>query len=271
MQHRSPILFWLLLAATLCVDAVVLSWQAAARLAPSSHLTVVFHALILGQLAVISVCCVMNPSPTPWTWAFPVIAAALAALATVLFTPLNEQFPSANMFASCFGYFAGYVAILMATLWLLKRSRFWTKRTGVARSFQYRVIHVLALMTVCGVLSTLLRNNPLFESKSGWLSAVFIVDFVALALASVVIYSLPIHWILRSALVTGIALLVACIAMSATYGLAPLWSASLGLNLLTLFGAYYLIQAVVLWIWLSLGQIVPELNARAFADSQVAK
>jgi hypothetical protein len=257
MQHRSPIVSWLLLAATLCVDYLALTWQADQRFPSSGYIVVAFHALILSQLSIVCIWSAISLKQTIWTRIAPLIAAAAAAIVTVIFTRLSTQFPNSSAFASCLGYYGLHAVLLMASIWLLQRTNFWRKRTGSTRAFQYSLVHVLIVMTVAAVLAALMRNNLFFgrASSTRLFNIVFVCSFVALAVASVVIWSLSWHWFLRMAGVFGIAVLLGSFAVPVF--LTSMRTSGLSRDVFGILGAYYLIQALVLSIWLGIGPILP--------------
>ena len=68
MQHASPLIFWLLLAATLSIDAVV-STLINPRLPQSSvqYSIIALHALVFGQLSIVCIW-LMQSAPSDFRW-----------------------------------------------------------------------------------------------------------------------------------------------------------------------------------------------------------
>jgi hypothetical protein len=252
MQHRSPIIFWLLLAATLSVDAVVLTWASDERYTTPSYLNVAVHALILGQLSVVCIWSALYSAPNIWTQIAPLFAVVLAALLEGLHTRLPGHFRDVTTFTTCLGYLGLHAVLLVAALWLVQRTSFWRRRTGSARTWQFSLFHLLIATTVTAVLTALMRSNVFFTDGK-WTNITFECSYVALAVASVVLWNFAWNWFLRLASVLCVA------ALFSVAGIVIFFRqlSGLGMNVFNILLAYYLIQAIVLSLWLAVGPILP--------------
>jgi hypothetical protein len=255
MPQRSPLIFWLLLAATLSVDVVVFSQMASKTFPGRTHLVVVLSALILSQLSVVCIWSAFRSTKNVWTRLVPYVTALVAAVLTAMFIDDPVEFGVA--FKTMLTYYGFHAVLLIIALWLLQRTAFWRRRSGTTHTLQFSIVHLLIAMTVVAVLTTLMRDSPLF-GENGWTNLGVAIASVVLAVASVVIWSLSIHWLLRLASVVGI---VGCLFV------AIFLSTGFGPEFPLLFGGYYLIQALVLSTWLGLGPILPINEAALSANA----
>jgi hypothetical protein len=246
MPERPPIIFWLLLAATISIDAVVFPLAASgvppalAAVSPYAHLTA--DALIVSQLCIICIWAALSSKKIIWLSA--ILAAIVAAFtATVVIDPEREPFNAWKLYLAYYGLVS---ALLVSALWLFRGSKYWRRRTGVAYSLQYSLAQLLIAMTVAAVLMTIVRSGP-FQGNDQWVNIGLVVSIVALAAASAVIWSLSYHWLLQFAATIGVGIAVS-IALGFAVDKQPF---------VFEFAMYFLIQAVVLSAWLGLGEILP--------------
>jgi hypothetical protein len=266
MQHRSPLIFWLLLAATFSVDAVVSTWIRDERQFPSAvYVPLAFHALVLSQLSVVCIWSGMQSTQTPWTQIAPLFATIVAAMGTTAIAPNPSDFSRISVFTSHFGDYALHSVLLLAALWLLQRTKFWTRSTGFHRTWQYSLLHGLVVMTIVAVLTTLMRNN-VFIVEDRRLNLADIGTHVALAVSGVVIWSLAWHWLLRTATLFGFVILLGVLVYVLFLVGDPSATIRLGSTLVMILVTDYLIHAIVLAVWLSWGHILPQF--RACRDAQ---
>lgn len=252
MQHRSPLIFWLLVAATLSVDAVVLNWAGDEQFTAPGYLSVAVHALILGQLSVVCVWSALYSTPNTWTQIAPLFAVVLGALVDGLYMRLPEHNRDMTTFTTSLGFFGLYAMLLMAALWLLQRTNFWRRIAGSARTWQFSLFHLLTAMTITAVLAALMRNNLLF-AESRWMNITFACSYVALTVASVVFWSFSWNWFFRLASVLSVSVLLSVGAFVIFFRHIGIFS----VNIFNILHAYYLIQAIVLSVWLGVGPILP--------------
>jgi hypothetical protein len=258
MPHRSPITFWLLLAATISVDAVVFSLAAGEQYATLGYLGVALHALILGQLGIVCIWSALNPRPNVGTQIAPWFAAVLASLV--------EGYGDMTTFTVCIGTFGLYALLLMAALWLLQRTGFWRRKTGSARTWQFSLLHVLTVMTIIGVLATVMRNSPIFGEDS-WTNIIFTFSYVALAVASVIFWSFSWNWFLRLASVLSVSALLGIGGSVILFMLIGHFR----VDVVNILHAYYLIQAIVFSMWLGIGPVLPPRVDADVTRSEVSR
>lgn len=246
MPERSSITFWLVLAATILVDAVVLPLAAARVPGPlivySLYAKLAVDALIVSQLCAICIWATLSSSKVVWV---PIIVATfVAALAASVFERADIGLSdNLKVFLSYYGLVA---TLLLSVLWLFRATKYWRRRCGVDHSWQYSLAQLLIAMTVAAVLMSLVRSGP-FEGNDGVVNLVLIASIVAVAAGCVVIWSSSQHALLRFAGTLGWAILVSIAFGVVTYG-SP-FSFTLAVH--------FLIQAIVLSAWLGFGQILP--------------
>lgn len=239
MPQRSLIIAWLLLAANVCADIVALTWMQPASRAELSE--VVFFALIASQLSAVCIWSALRPKMSIWTRVAPVAGVVTSALAFEL-----VDADAAKDFLPFFGLQA---AGLLVLLWVFRRSAYWRRRSGVDTNWQFTVAQLLIVTTVVALLAAALRQGSLFNSGDFLLVAAFLCCSVALAIASVFLWSRASHWLLRLASV-----LVIAIGLGASFyveDIFMMWYATV----------HYVVQGIVLSTWLVWGQILP-LNER---------
>ncbi len=207
----------------------------------------------------------MSSTQIVWKLTLPLTTTVVAALVTVSFTQMQAQFPSKNVLTSCLGYYGLHVVLLMASIWFLQRTSFWRRRSRLVHTWQYSLAHLLIVMTIVAVLSTLMRNNLFFRGGE-WLNIAFACSYVALALASVFLWSFSWHWVFRLASVLGLAVLLG--AFGYTLLTVSMGAGGAGAEPLSILLAFYLTQACVLTVWLGSGFILPMPNSEISVSSQ---
>ena len=159
MPPRSPVIFWLLLAATLSVDVVVCSWVATAPFRPPQYARVAFEALVIGQLSLVCIWSAFRTTKLLWV---PAIAAAVAA---TLFTAMFASEPTsfASTFKSNVAHAVSMPHYFCVALWLLQRTEVLAAaHRCFARIAILLVMHLLIAMTVVAVLASYVRKSPMF-------------------------------------------------------------------------------------------------------------
>ena len=251
MQDHSPIIFRLLLVATISVDVVVLSLAADEQYSTMGYLGVAVYSLLLGQLGIVCIWSALNPRPN--------VATQIAPWFAVLLASWVEAYRDMPTFMARLGFFGLYGVLLMAALWLLQRTGFWRRNTGSARTWQFSLLHILTLMTIIAVLAAVMRRNPFFGEDS-WSNLIYTFSYVALAVASVIFWSLSWHWFFRLASVLGVSALFGV-------GASVIFFMLIGrfyVGVFNLLHVHYLIQAIVFSVWLGIGSVLPPtLDARA--------
>jgi hypothetical protein len=241
MPQRSPINFWLLLAATICVDAVTMVLMYAGAQEPAS----LFIAMVFAQISALCVWALFSRGQQLARLISPFALAIAAALWMGLSSP--RYWPDISFeqitLAHC-GLWLTHAAGLMSLLWALKRTTYarrWNFRvdTGV---WQFSIKHLLIVMTTVAVLIFILRSADLIHEV--WM---FVVVLIAnnggLALACVLIQGTAWHAILRLAAIAAVAVLFGALL----HALGN-WDDAFVANL---------IHAFVLFLWLEVGGILP--------------
>jgi hypothetical protein len=252
MPHRSPPIFWLLLAATICVDAVAFSWADAE---PDPYGFLVFDALVLSQISVVCIWSGLRSEKSMWTRFSPLLAVVLATLVWGMFSETNwigrvgEEW-SLRM-GLIFVHQGLHAALLLAMLWLLKRTPLWKRRYDWAAEWQFSIADLLVVITVVAVLGAGMRFTKLFVDLD-WVDAdiVLIGGPAVLAMSGVFIWSLwRAPWILRASGVIGVAIGLAAVALLAEWTFSTAYPVVVATK--------FLIQAVVLMAWLAWGPLLP--------------
>jgi hypothetical protein len=253
MPKRSPVIFWLLLAATICVDLAAIVWidHQPDRIRSAS----IYFGLVFGQLSALTVWAILRPTKVGVRWFTPFIAAT--AFATIWPTMLQGPHPDGAVYVFL-GLLSLHVVGAMLAVWLIRPTRLLIRWTNAdpSRCWQFGIGHLLALMTGLAVLLVILgRAVPLLDEARNT-STLLIANIVLLlaALASVEKF--------RFVLFSLAASLGAAIAIAAVCDFLKIAFASeLSLFLLGL------IQAFVLWCW-CVALIPPRDSSSVVAESQ---
>jgi hypothetical protein len=263
MRERSPVNFWILLAATVCVDAVAFSWAEAAP--GGSYGFVAFEALVLSQISVVCIWSGLKSEKSMWTRFSPFLAVVLALLVWGMISERHFIGKAGEEWSVRMGLLLVnhglHAALLLAMFWLLKRTAIWKRRGGLTAEWQFSIADLLVGMTVVAVLGVGMRLGNWYVDWDwqDWTDIVFIGGSAVLAMSSVLIWSLwRTPWILRASGVMGVALGLVAVVMVAE------WLAHLGPQrsfppaaYAVVVATHYLIQALVLMAWLAWGRILP--------------
>jgi len=239
------VIFWLLLVATLCVNAVVFMYKG-----PSStrHEIAIF-AILSSQVSLVCIWFALRSARWIWTVAF-VIAAVVAAAALFI--------RGAENFWMVLAYFSLQAFVLLAFLWFFKRTAFWARRSGNRVKFEFSIAHLLLATTAVAITVTVLKASGLFEFDAMRIIALLMGNILA-TVASATIWSLSWHWFFR---------LAATFAASILLGTAFYVSGDPFLAESAMFD--FLTQAVVFSAWLGLGGVLPMQSPAAEAASPPA-
>jgi hypothetical protein len=244
VNQRSPLIFWLLLAATLAVYAVLGCWVASQPFLTPTYAWIAFDALTFSMLSLVCMGTMFRESKSVWMRIAPVPAAVLASL---LLAGLIRNAEFSSQFHSMLFVYGLHVALLILALWVLKRINFWQRRFGVVRAWQFSVADLLIVMTSVAVFASGMRYGLIVSDAEGLVVAM-VVCTVILAVSSAVVWSLSLNWIIRLAGTMGIAILL---------GFAFGGVAKQGVVFARIIGVDFLIQAAVLSIWLGIGGVLP--------------
>jgi len=259
MSRRGPVNFWLLLAATICVDAVVLSWVIRDGV-ESYYVGVLYDALLFSQL---SVACVWATfAARGW------LRNALVLVAVGIVAAITTSVAVEISILETITIVGTYFTWLMLLLWTLKHSKYWQSRgKDTTSTWQFSTAQLLGLMSIIGVLVTLLRRSEL-ALEVGEMIAATLVTTGILVTAIIVIWVMPWHVVMR---------LAASLTLGALFGLVrwayAVWRAdpllSISLDDLPVEIPNVLIEILVLVAWLQWGQIMRERpDASESADAR---
>jgi hypothetical protein len=259
MKHHSPIVVGLLLAAMLAVDAVAIVWLSQD---PGFALAaILYDALVSAQLGVVCLWAISSARDS--------VRASLGTIAAVLAASVPSAYLRWLSFGEACGIYGGFVVMLIAVLWGLKRTKFWQRLTGIPPTvWQFSLAHLLAAMTVVAVLITLMRRSEFVAADSElWrFLTVLTLSDALVVVATTVAWAAPWHWLPRLAVacaVTGF--LGALNALGIAKGL-------MGHELAKYFAldekamdlvAYAVIMCIVIFTWLELAPILPHARRAA--------
>jgi hypothetical protein len=198
---------------------------------------VAFHALVLSQLAIVCIWSAVRGR----LWAASQIAPIVAVLAATAATLLDKDPVMSNDFITFVAYYGFHAALLLASLWILKRTQLWRRLTGASSEWRFSLAQLLLVMTLVAVLSSAMRRSPFFlEFK--WHTIASACGFVALSIASLCAWFLVEHFLMRLSCIFGVCVVLATLLrmtdFSHTY-------------------VHYLLQGIVLTIWLDSGVFLP--------------
>lgn len=246
MPQRSPIIFALLIAASLGSCGVALSLTAEG-LRPE-YAEIAYFALLGGILSVVCVWSALRPRANFWTRGAPVAAALVVSIAFAHNHP--------DDFIARLSFFGAQAATLLAALWVFRRSRYWQQRSGMETKWQFSIAQLLAVMTVVALLLVSFQLTNFWQDGGDETAFFFgsIAGSTILAVASATIWSLNRHWLLRLAGVLAVA-----IGLSVPF----YFFTEYGPDLFIFMMFQFLTQTIVMAVWLAWGGILPP---RAQAD-----
>jgi hypothetical protein len=247
MPDRSPVITWLLLAATMCVNAVAYAYTGSNPISTQLH-ELTFFALLSAQLSLVCIWLSFHSIRLPW--ATSIIVAALVA-AAALMTRVDN-------FWVMLAYFSLQVVVLLVIFWFVKRTEYWARRSGNAVKLRFSMAHLLLATTAVAIMVTVLRLSGLFEFEAALVVALS-SGAVLVAVVSVLVWSLSWHWVLR---------LAATFAFAMLLGLAYFMGGNEFLERYSMVN--YLTQAVILSAWLGLVPVLPMQNPAAGVASPPA-
>lgn len=243
MKQRSPIIFWLLLAATLCLDAAAAMWSV--RVGGRARWFETFLlALLYAQLSALCIWAVLCHARIGLLWLVPFAAGFLAVLALVACNHISDPEVNRSVYPVILGPIGVlwlHVAITLSTLWALKPTRLFT---GYARmpgcvSWQFTVMHLLVLMTGSSILLALLTSTaelgpPIITFTLVSVGSVILTVFLAILVQTKLLLLLRLAANLGAAFAIGI--VIGKVSMNLPH---------LAMDYI----AFYLIQAVLTWSW----------------------
>jgi hypothetical protein len=238
--QQNRVIFGLLLAATLAVDAVVGVWLLVDNL--NQHFAVAFFALSFSQLSVLTTWVVLSSKYAGSRWLLPFVGgAAVAAYITFLGDiPPNASRMGIYLVSVVMMWF--HVTAVLVIVWLLKPTRICASfnRQGDTSHWQLSLMQLLIVMSCLAILIVLVKNSEwTTDGRLVALMTIPIVNFAPLFGALAAVQS-NLHWLLRLALSIASGLMIAAVFE---------WIGSEFADKINLF-AFSAIQAVVIWAWL---------------------
>jgi hypothetical protein len=246
MQQRSPIIFWLLLAATISLDLVFASWI---RLHGwTERLELLILALVFGQLSVVCIWIVLSTQPVIYRCVVGAAAVPLAALAIRGAEPPLNYSESAALIAV---HFAGSVLALgLLKLYMAYRSR-------VPTAAQFSMKHLFVLMTGIALMAAILGGSKLFR-ESWFIPSLLVANNVLIAVVALAFWFSRWHWVGRVAATLAVTLFVGwCLTF-------------LREHLSGQFEIMNCIQALIVLAWLDWGEIIRRPSFTGGDDSEIA-
>jgi hypothetical protein len=238
MPERSPIILWLLLAATTCVDAVAVVWMFDSGL--DNATATLYLSLAFAQLSIVCVWAVLIHQRL-WAWIVPFAAGVVAALVMAAAEHATTPGDTRDEYLAFTGLMSFHVAVILPMLWLIKPTRIGATLSELATRprWQFSIIHLLILMTCLSILIGVFGRSEMLADEV--ISVVtFPIANAALLAAVLAVQRLIGHWLLRCAASLGTALFVGAACELTQTAFADELNALVG----------NLIQAFVLWFWL---------------------
>jgi hypothetical protein len=254
MPQRSPVIFWLLVAATLAVDAVVVSWAYAGSL---DRVEALYFGLVCGQISIVGIWACFSTAPRWWQWLTSPVAAFIAALLTVLLYERGQTYGMDDAFELGMVYFSLWTVQLLLVIggvWFLRHTSLgerWGHCAPIGR-WQFSLKHLLAIMTFTPIALVAVKETRSIGDV--WLPLVlWTLNNAILAVAAAIVHMARFHPVVR---------LASLAALAIAFGLFLE-----GINLGPESMAINLIQASVVFLWLEFGQLIPQ---RTIAEESIA-
>lgn len=252
MKEQSPIIFWLLLAATICIDTVAVVWVFTETLNRSEAL---YYGLSCGQLSVLCIWVAFRARSQYWWWLPPAAVVLLVAVLSYgLFdsAAIRDVVPREIALANA-GLLLSQAALLLSVLWVFQQTAV-AQAWGPSDSARWRfsLKQVFIVMTATAIILISLRQSKLIREVPIPV-LIWVINNVLLATAILVIQKSRLHRIMRLAITAGIAMALGLVIRLISSGQAN----GVSLNL---------IQAIILFTWLEFGEIGPE-SVQAPSDS----
>jgi hypothetical protein len=229
MPRGQPVVFWLLLAATLCVDVVAVYWILDSLLDFGEPSGTLFLALAFGQLSALCARAIFARERVGWRWLAPFICGLTASLIAAAAENRERSIDSEELVAFI-GLFWLHVIIALAILWALKSHR---------RAWRFSIANLLVLMTVSAIVISIVGRNELLHDEF-WSVITLVLGNIVLLAASIVIRYYQDPMMVRVALDCAAAMLIGTLWHVFEFAFA---------DSITLV-ALYLIQALTLGVWL---------------------
>jgi hypothetical protein len=229
-------MFWLLLAATLGLDAAAVIWVAVDN--DRATAATLYEALCVSQISLLCIWSILRVGGRMWAPLVPLAVAAFVVLAFGHFDALHWTDAAAEK--------GVHVAGLMTLLWILRRTPWWQRGVGPSahEHWQFSLGQLLIVMTVVAVLIVLLRHAD--ETRAIWneILGPVVYGSILLPVFAIIVWRSAPHALLR--------LVATLLAAGAIAG----WPIVLEREYWVSTLAFFLVQAIVLWLWLEWGGIL---------------
>jgi hypothetical protein len=241
MAQRSPVVFWLLVAATLCVNALAISWAVVTTLNRAEEL---YFGLVCGQLSVLSCWAFFLDRLRLWRLGIPLVGAiAAAGLTGWLYSLEARRFGDFMDLATLYmSLWLTQVSLIFIGIWLLRLTIVIRDGDqGVPHRLRFGTKDLFVMMTLLALLLAILRYSELVREI--WLELIlWSGNNAAIALFSVTLQATRWHSLMRLAATAAIVLLFAVVLEVLNLGGEP--------------AAINAIQAIVIFLWVESGQIL---------------
>jgi hypothetical protein len=252
MPQQSRLIFWLLLAATLCVNCATTVWMFQMRLRDPTP--TFFLALAYGQVNILCAWAVLFTPRISFRWVAPFAAGALVGLLLAIGERTTPSILTNEMLTYT-GLIWAQIALTLPVLWPLKTMRpFVLHAEGKQQPrWQFGTKHLLTLMTCLAALLAVLGRSKELSNHASAITGLVIVNELLLLSTIVAVSKSNLHVLLRLAFSLAAALAIAIPCEWFQIALAD------DLDMFT----FNLIQAAIMWAWLEVLQPRHEEQAQA--------
>lgn len=241
MKEGSLVIKWLLLAATLSVDAVASFLVLSDGPMPALSVVSIYLALTYAQLSVLCAWVILVRPSIGWSWLTPFVAGGVFAIVPWISNQPPSSISAITLFSMVVAVWWVPIFFTLPVLWLLKPIRIFRQTTGNDSSYrwQFSTKHLLLLTTGLAFLLAFV--------ELGWKHIGGKEGLVSLAIANTMLLITMIaivqqRWfrLLRLAVGLAVACMLGVICNYLQIAYAS-WIDSIVFNL---------IQAIVIWPWL---------------------
>jgi hypothetical protein len=241
MPHRSPIIFWLLLAATLVLDVVAVCGLFETGLGGVNAIAL-FLSVAYGQLSLLCVWAVVERKSMKTRWLVPIGAALVASFVMTLADTSDRGRLDLETLLTITCIFLLHVGPLLVLFWFVIPTAWISPRAGLeGRRRQFSTFQLLILMTGVAIFLSALRATHRFEGE--WINiATFCLANVILLIGMLTLLQMRWPVPLRIAACMSLAISISAIANWTKFALAD------QLNV----WIFFIVQGVVLTAWLTM-------------------
>jgi hypothetical protein len=254
MPARSHMMVGLLAAATICVDLLTIYWVFESQFTGEEQLSL-FLALAFAQLSAVCVWAMSDRGNAAKRWIWPPVAGFAVALLITVADSGDRNRLDWEEFLAFIGFVAVHLVIVLTMLWFIT-PRQWLSKLLPNREHkrQFTTLHLLVLMTGTAILLTILRDNGRLDNDQASIATFGVTNAILLfAVLAILQTSWPMALRATSCLAIAIAMGAICEWMHLAFaGDLHLW-------------AYFLIQAIVLVLWLEIAILPTNGDKRATA------